>query len=99
MRVINSLNKFIKAQFGSYYYFKKIFAKVQQVKESELGYFSLLTLGSISGYFCWLFSYPQDVIKTKIQSDITGNKYKKNKWIFDGGYIDCAKIIWNKEGK
>jgi hypothetical protein len=32
----------------------------------DLGVFSQLIAGGVGGFFAWLVSYPQDVIKTKL---------------------------------
>ena len=54
-------------------------------------------VGSIAGVSCWVFSYPQDVVKTMLQVSKEGT-YKKNKWLFDGGFYDCARKIYKKDG-
>ena len=48
--------------------------------------------GIIAGFNCWLWSYPQDVIKTKIQS---GHAVVKG---WDGGFTYMARLIWRTEG-
>jgi hypothetical protein len=58
----------------------------------------LLICGGIGGYFCWQFSYPQDVIKTKLQIEKDGY-YKVNKYLMDGGFYDCMMQIYKKDGK
>ncbi len=82
------------AQFGGYYYAKKVFAKLENKKVEELNNIELMCCGAIGGYFCWQFSYPQDVIKTLLQ---TKNNYFKSR-IFDGGFYECAKYIYCKYG-
>ena len=54
-------------------------------------------VGSLAGVSCWLFSYPQDVIKTKIQVLKEGT-FPKNRFIPDGGFISCSKDIYAKLG-
>jgi hypothetical protein len=42
--------------------------KINNVKDThELGLVSQLIAGGVGGFFAWLVSYPQDVIKTKLQ--------------------------------
>ena len=54
------------AQFGAYFYTKKLMAHLKGCKESDLGPFYQFIAGGVGGFFCWLFSYPQDVIKTRL---------------------------------
>ena len=52
----------------------------------------MFAAGGISGMISWAFTYPQDVIKSKIQADKLGPnaKYK--------GYMHCYKMVVAKDG-
>jgi hypothetical protein len=45
-----------------------------------------------------LFTYPQDVIKTRIQLSPNGT-FSRNRWINDEGFMTCGKQILKREGK
>jgi len=53
---------------------------------------TILTAGGLAGILSWIFTYPQDVIKTRIQADGYGKSqiYK--------GYSHCLKLGLESEG-
>ncbi len=87
------------AQFGTYYFSKNLLSILTGLEIKNLNNLSFMIAGALSGILCWVASFPQDVIKTNIQLDIEGNKFVKNKYLFDGGFIDCSKYIYRKDGK
>lgn len=56
-----------------------------------------VVVGPTSTALGWLFSYPQDVIKTKLQIEPQGT-YKPTKLIPDGGIVSCSKEIYRLNG-
>lgn len=60
----------------------------------------IFSSGGLAGFACWVASYPQDVIKTKLQCDfgVNGSRYPSTRFIRDGGIISCAKDIYRHEG-
>jgi solute carrier family 25 carnitine/acylcarnitine transporter 20/29 len=85
------------AQFGSYYYVKNYLAHLQNTISKNLDIYSIMIAGAFSGFVCWFVSFPQDVIKTKLQLDIECLRYKRI--CYDGGIIHCSREIYLKEGK
>jgi solute carrier family 25 carnitine/acylcarnitine transporter 20/29 len=55
-----------------------------------------MIVGGLAGISCWIFSYPQDLIKTHLQ--VEDNVYKENKFLKDGGFFECGKEIYRKAG-
>ena len=53
-----------------------------------------MIVGVFAAINCWIFSYPQDIIKTMIQ--VSPGKYKKK--MFDGGFYDCGREIYRNKG-
>jgi hypothetical protein len=55
--------------------------------------------GSVAGLLSYMSAYPQDVIKTRLQLDCGEvRKYPNNKFIKDGGIINCVKDVWKTNG-
>ncbi|KRX02797.1 Mitochondrial carrier domain [Pseudocohnilembus persalinus] len=87
------------AQFSTFEGTKKLV--LQHYNQTELNHFQSFFLGGLAGISCWLFSYPQDIIKTKLQVDLQGQFKKRfvfNNFLHDGGIIDCYQSIVQKEG-
>ena len=54
-------------QFGGYYITKRLWANyVQGVSVENVNTLGCFIAGGVGGFTCWLVSYPQDVIKTKL---------------------------------
>ena len=86
-------------QFGGYYMTKRAMAKVQGKSLDELSHVSLFFSGGIGGLCCWLSSYPQDIVKTKLQTQKVGViKYPIHPRFPDEGIISCTKEIYRKNG-
>jgi solute carrier family 25 carnitine/acylcarnitine transporter 20/29 len=81
------------AQFGGYYYAKQLVAKYRNKCLKDLSNFDLMICGGIGGYMCWQFSYPQDVIKTLLQT-----KFQTSNKTWDGGFYSCMKNIYHTSG-
>ena len=56
-----------------------------------------MIVGVFAGINCWIFSYPQDIIKTMIQVSKPGT-YQAKRGLFDGGFYDCGQKIYAKSG-
>ncbi|RQM19107.1 hypothetical protein B5M09_011014 [Aphanomyces astaci] len=59
-----------------------------------------LLAGGFAGCVCWTVSYPQDVIKSRLQLQPLGqpSSYATSTFCPDGGFIACAKSIVRQEG-
>jgi solute carrier family 25 carnitine/acylcarnitine transporter 20/29 len=82
------------AQFAAYEGARNGLTKFAGQGSTVIDFFS----GGFSGLVGWVFQYPQDIIKTKIQMDVYGAQYKNHRILRDGGTVDCAKEIWRKDG-
>lgn len=84
------------AQFGTYE-ISKNFLKERYGENMVM--LQHLASGGFAGLMCWVFSYPQDVIKTNLQCDngLDGNRKFKPRFK-DGGVIACMNHIWKEKG-
>lgn len=81
-------------QFATYEFLKDRFVGPEK---KHLSILEALCVGPLAALCSELFTYPQDVIKTRIQIDTVG-QYKRHKWVNDEGVIDCGKRILRAEG-
>jgi solute carrier family 25 carnitine/acylcarnitine transporter 20/29 len=83
----------IAAQFAAYEYLKAAFLRHSQ--SEKLSLHQVMITGGLAGMFCWLVSYPQDIIKTRLQLDPS---YKLRSSLSDGGFWNCTKAIYRYDG-
>lgn len=62
-----------------------------------MSFLEACAVGGMAGVHCWIFSYPQDVVKTKLQV-CNQNTYTPHRWLPDGGFISCGKEIYRQAG-
>ena len=62
-------------------------------KDCELSTAAILTAGSVAGVNFWLFTYPADVIKSRIQTDDPDPRKRRYR-----GVVDCARQIYREGG-
>jgi hypothetical protein len=92
-------------QFGGYYVTQHFISNLKGVELKDLTLFDQFISGGAGGFSCWLVSYPQDVIKTKLQVSKAGKYQKyllstgsKVYQVPDGGIVECAKQIYKRDG-
>lgn len=79
--------------FSLYEYLIQQNTKRNNITRDKISPFSQLLYGAISGYVLWIFIYPIDVIKSKIQTDsfIASEKKFKGSW-------DCLVKTFQVQG-
>jgi solute carrier family 25 carnitine/acylcarnitine transporter 20/29 len=82
------------AQFAGYDYSKKIIAKFMNKSIDSLNSLELMICGAVGGYLCWQFSYPQDVIKTLLQTQSTNKELEttNNRNYYNGDQNNVTKF-------
>ena len=75
------------AQFATYEYLKN---QIVTKDNPNLTFMQGIVVGTFAGINCWIFSYPQDIIKTKIQVSEPGT-YPPLRLLNDGGFIACGR--------
>lgn len=76
------------AYFASYEWICRHF-RPEDPSIEEIGTLALLFAGGMAGICAWIVTYPVDVIKSRIQADMT-HRYK--------GFLDCAMQSYSAEG-
>lgn len=71
--------------------------KIVSKEHPNLSFVEGMIVGIFAGINCWIFSYPQDIIKTMIQVSKPGT-YQAKRGLFDGGFYDCGQKIYAKSG-
>ncbi|KAH9255016.1 hypothetical protein BASA81_006961 [Batrachochytrium salamandrivorans] len=79
--------------FSVYEYLMQRTMASHGVKRSQVSSWHQLLFGAASGYMLWIFIYPVDVIKSKIQTDSFDKTQQKYK-----GMIDCYSKVVAQEG-
>eukprot|EP00744_Colponema_vietnamica_P016320 GILI01022894.1.p1 GENE.GILI01022894.1~~GILI01022894.1.p1 ORF type:complete len:319 (-),score=68.34 GILI01022894.1:215-1171(-) len=86
------------AQFGAYETVRRAMARSQNKEVKDLGPGWTLLAGGIGGISCWIFSYPQDLVKTRLQVQADPLKYPAHKFLMDGGFFSCWKDVVKTDG-
>lgn len=89
----------VGAQFIAFEYMKDYFRrKYPDQEKSQINeMIELLIAGGLGGVSCWIVSYPQDTIKTYIQTNSIEKQKFKSKY-YDGGIINCCEFIYKSHG-
>ena len=74
--------------FGSYHWLCNV---LHATSDDAVNILKLLLAGGTAGIISWVFTYPQDVIKTRLQLDGMGKTTYK-------GTLDCARQIYEIQG-
>jgi solute carrier family 25 carnitine/acylcarnitine transporter 20/29 len=82
------------AQFATYELLK---AALTSSPSEVLSFHWGMVVGGLAGVNCWLFSYPQDIIKTHIQVSAKG-EFKSHRYIWDGGFWNCGAKRYREKG-
>ncbi|KAH9088266.1 hypothetical protein LEN26_019577 [Aphanomyces euteiches] len=88
-------------QFGTYELLQRVFsAHFDEGENGTVSTTTTLLAGGFAGCVCWTVSYPQDVIKSRLQLQPLGQPsiFPPSKFIPDGGFIACARMIVRELG-
>ncbi|KAF0691773.1 Aste57867_17044 [Aphanomyces stellatus] len=87
-------------QFGTYELLQRVFGQYMDGDDGNTSPATILLAGGFAGCVCWTVSYPQDVIKSRLQLQPLGQPsiFLPSKVIPDGGFLACARSIVAAEG-
>ncbi|ETW10221.1 hypothetical protein H310_00579 [Aphanomyces invadans] len=87
-------------QFGTYELLQRVFSAQLDGENDKASTATTLLAGGFAGCVCWTVSYPQDVIKSRLQLQPLGHAplFAKSPYIPDGGFMACAKAIVREQG-
>eukprot|EP00475_Leptophrys_vorax_P026185 TRINITY_DN3679_c0_g1_i1.p1 TRINITY_DN3679_c0_g1~~TRINITY_DN3679_c0_g1_i1.p1 ORF type:complete len:517 (-),score=126.87 TRINITY_DN3679_c0_g1_i1:697-2247(-) len=85
-------------QFLVYESMKRILTtgSLSHVDNSKLGGKEMMLAGGIAGIGAWVFCYPQDVIKSRLQAGTM--QFRRHRYLPDGGFIDAWKQVVAEQG-
>eukprot|EP01124_Arcella_intermedia_P029478 TRINITY_DN622_c0_g1_i5.p1 TRINITY_DN622_c0_g1~~TRINITY_DN622_c0_g1_i5.p1 ORF type:complete len:284 (+),score=49.24 TRINITY_DN622_c0_g1_i5:140-991(+) len=99
--MVPTIYREVPAYFAQFWVYETVVRKVltkQNQTVEDLSAPQLMIAGALAGAGCWLASYPMDVVKNNIQADYPRAIYKKHKFLFDGGFLHCARQIYAAKG-
>ncbi|RHY33996.1 hypothetical protein DYB32_001216 [Aphanomyces invadans] len=79
---------------------QRVFSAQLDCENDKASTATTLLAGGFAGCVCWTVSYPQDVIKSRLQLQPLGHAplFAKSPYIPDGGFMACAKAIVREQG-
>jgi solute carrier family 25 carnitine/acylcarnitine transporter 20/29 len=85
-------------QFFVYEAMKRVLTtgSLSHVDNSKLGGKEMMLAGGIAGIGAWVFCYPQDVIKSRLQAGTV--QYRRHRYLPDGGFIDAGTRLIAEQG-
>ncbi|EQC31731.1 hypothetical protein SDRG_10522 [Saprolegnia diclina VS20] len=87
-------------QFGTYELLQQVFTSQMEGVDGKPSATTTLLAGGFAGCVCWTVSYPQDVVKSRLQLQPLGHPplYAASRWLPDGGWWNCFRTIIKEEG-
>ena len=79
-------------QFAAYEFTKDVIEDVLDLEDEDLPLWASFLAGMMGGLNCWVWSYPQDVIKTHLQ--VASEPVKG----WDGGFYRACKAVYRTQG-